>query len=149
MNEYGISDTELVRNRDRVAKTRRAIRMVMVVQEEDESSMVLEYPQYYLQVSFSFRHPLMVISLAKELAATDSSRQKEAVNELNLSSVLGCHAVNEDLGCYTYRATQWLDTDMDSARFLKILSRCAEEANKGYRQLLQHCVADRETDSCN
>ena len=149
MNGYGMTDSGLVGHRERVDRTRRAIRMVMVVREEDESSMVLEYPQYYLQISFSFRHPLMVIGLARELAVPGSERQWEKINTLNLRSILGCHAVNEDLGCYTYRATQWLDTDMDSARFLEILGRCAEEADKGYRQLLQQSVADLETDSCN
>ena len=149
MNGYGIPDVLFDEHQRRVTKTRSAIRMAMTVLDEDETSMLLRHPQYYLQVSFSLPHPLMVIGLARELAFPCSGRQWEAINMLNLHSILGCHAINDDLGCYTYRATQWLDTDMDSARFLEILGRCAEEADKGYRQLLQRCVADGETDSCN
>jgi len=149
MNEYGITDALLAEHRSRVKQTRRSIRMVMSVLDEDETSMMLGYPQYYLQVSFSLCHPLMVVSLARMLENSGSSQQLEKVNELNLHSVLGCHAVNRELGCYTYRVTQWLDTGLDSARFLEILGRCSEEADKGFFQILRLGVADCQTDSCN
>lgn len=149
MNEYGITDAQLARHKKQIAHIRRAIRMVMCVQDEDETSMMLEYPQYYLQVSFSFRHPLMVISLARALEVSDPESQLERINELNLNSILGCHAINRELACYSYRATQWLDTEMDAERFLEILGRCKEEADRGFYQILQLRVADCQTDSCN
>jgi len=49
--------------------------------------------------------------------------------------VLGSHAINEDVGCYSYRATHWLDTELTPERFFEILSRCVDEADRGYFNL--------------
>ena len=93
------------------------------------------YRGYYLQVSFSELHPLMVLCLAKAMKKPGTSKLCQKANELNLGSILGSHAINDDVGCYSYRATQWLDKELEAPRFLEILDRCAREADKGYYQL--------------
>ena len=57
------------------------------------------------------------------------------VNELNLKSVLGSHAINESVGCYSYRATQWLDTEISPQRYFEMLNRCVDEADRAYQVL--------------
>ena len=56
-------------------------------------------------------------------------------NELNLRSILGSHAINDEVGCYSYRATHWLDTEMNPQRFYEILDRCVDEADRGFDKL--------------
>ena len=64
-----------------------------------------------------------------------TAKQRKLVNELNLKSILGSHAINDEVGCYSYRATHWLDKELDPTRFFEMLSRCIDEADKGYRRL--------------
>ena len=80
-------------------------------------------------------HPLLVVCLAKAIRNPDGARKQQLANELNLHSVLGSHAINEDVGCYSYRATHWLDTELTPERFFEILSRCVDEADRGYFNL--------------
>ena len=88
-----------------------------------------------LQISFSELHPLMVFCLAKALTHPSTHKQCEITNDLNLRSVLGSHAINDEVGCYSYRATHWLDTELDASRFYEILDRCVDEADRGFFKL--------------
>ena len=100
-----------------------------------ETSLTLDHRGYYMQISFSPLHPLLVVCLAKAIRNPDGARKQQLANELNLHSVLGSHAINEDVGCYSYRATHWLDTELTPERFFEILSRCVDEADRGYFNL--------------
>ncbi len=71
-------------------------------------------------------HPLMVVCLAKALTQPGTAKQCRIANDLNLRSVLGSHAINDEVGCYSYRATHWLDTELDAKRFYEILDRCVD-----------------------
>lgn len=137
MNQLELSMTEQKRRQEIAGQVRALVLRELSVEAEDETSLMLTYQGYYLQISFSQLHPLMVFCLAKALPRTGLAWQCKAANELNLRSVLGCHAVNNDIGCYSYRATHWLDTRMDSRRFFEILNRCVEEAKRGYIKLAQ------------
>ena len=106
------------------------------VEDQDETSLMADYRDYYLQISFSDLHPLMVFCLAKALKKPSTPRQRQLTNELNLRSILGSHAINDEVGCYSYRATQWLDTELDASRFFEILDRCVDEADRGYGKLV-------------
>lgn len=130
-----LSATEQQRRKNIVAKTRAMIHTKLRVEDEDETSIMTSYHGYYLQISFSDLHPLMVFCLAKALQHPSSARQRQMTNDLNLHSILGSHAINDDVGCYSYRATQWLDTELDAIRFFEILDRCVDEANRGYQKL--------------
>lgn len=118
-----------------VEQTRQMIYAHLQVQEDDGTSLLSSYNGYYLQISFSEIHPLMVLCLARAMPYPSSGKQCQMANELNLRSILGSHAINDDVGCYSYRATQWLDEKMEAPRFFEILDRCVDEADRGYHKL--------------
>ena len=77
----------------------------------------------------------MVFSLAKPIEKPDL-RMIDVCNEMNMNSVLGTHALNDHASCYHYRATHWLECEIDGNRFFEILDRCVDEAVKGYYRLV-------------
>lgn len=135
MNHYDLSGSEQQRRREIAEHTRRMILSQLRIESQDETSLMTDYRDYYLQISFSELHPLMVFCLAKALARPSTQKQRQMTNELNLHSILGSHAINDEVGCYSYRATHWLDTEMDARRFYEILDRCVDEADRGYGKL--------------
>ena len=135
MVNCNLSKAEQVRRKEIVEHTRCMILEQMHVDDQDETSLMLGYKGYYLQISFSVLHPLMVICLARSIQSVGSARKKKLVNELNLRSVLGSHAINDAVGCYSYRATQWLDTELTPERYFEILDRIVDEADRAYQKL--------------
>lgn len=134
---YGDLSSEEKLLRQKIAKSVRAmVSEHLTILEEDETSLMADYCGYYLQISFSELHPLMVFCLAKSFEHTIASR-RDRVNDLNLKSILGSHAINDEIGCYSYRATHWLDIELNPPRFFEILDRCVDEAERGYRMLMQ------------
>ncbi len=125
---------EMLRRKSIVEHAQKMIFGMLEIISQDETSIMTTYRDFHLQISFSELHPLMVFCLArpvdpsKELAATQA-------NKVNLCSVLGCHCVNVYYHCYHFRATHWLDTKLTQARFIEMLERCADEANRGYRMI--------------
>lgn len=135
MTQCNLTQTEQQRRRDIAEHTRAMIISQLRVDAQDETSLMTDYRDYYLQISFSELHPLMVFCLAKALKKPSTAKQRQMTNELNLRSILGSHAINDEVGCYSYRATHWLDTELDAKRFYEILDRCVDEANRGFFQL--------------
>lgn len=135
MNHCELSQSEQQRRHQIAEHTRKMILSHLPVEDQDETSLMADYRDYYLQISFSDLHPLMVFCLAKALKKPSTPRQRQLTNELNLRSILGSHAINDEVGCYSYRATQWLDTELDASRFFEILDRCVDEADRGYGKL--------------
>ena len=135
MNHYDLSQGEQQRRREIAEHTRKMILSQLRIESQDETSLMTGYRDYYLQISFSELHPLMVLCLAKALTRPSTPKQRQMTNELNLHSILGSHAINDDLGCYSYRATHWLDTEMEASRFDEILDRCVDEADRGFGKL--------------
>lgn len=119
------------------ADTRAMVTQALSVEDQDESSVMLIYEGFYLQISFSQVHPLIVIYLARAFEPAITAKRIQAVNDLNLKSVLGGHALNKELGCYSYRATNWLDGILGRERFFEILNRCLDDAQRGYQRILQ------------
>ena len=107
----------------------------LTIEDSDETSLMLGWKDFYLQISFSALHPLMVIYLARSLKKPDTTRRRNALNELNRKSVLGSHAVNDQVGCYSFRMSQWLDSELTEQRLFEMLERCIEEASSGYSKL--------------
>ena len=130
-----ISNKEQARRKAIIDNARDMILKQMPVEEQDETSLVSRYRDYFLQVSFSELHPLLVISLARTMAGHISAKKKALINQLNLKSILGSHAVNEAVGCYAYRATQWLDTELTPERYFEMLNRMVDEADRAYIKL--------------
>lgn len=135
MPHCDLNPAEQKRRKQLATTTRTTIRSNIKIEDEDETSLFAVYRNYFLQISFSELHPLMVLCLAKALPHTDSAEQHQMTNNLNLHSILGCHTVNEEAGCYSYRTTHWLDTALSAKRFFEILDRCVDEADRGYMSL--------------
>lgn len=132
---YFMSKEEQQRRKELAEHARVMLTQMLPVEDQDETSLTAPYQGYYMQVSISPLHPLLVISLAKAINHPGSAKKQRLVNRLNLTSVLGSHAINQDVGCYSYRSTHWLDTELDENRFQEILDRCFEEADRGYDML--------------
>ena len=136
MNYCDLSESEKTRRYVIAQNVQSMVMKTLPITEQDETSLMTDYCGYFLQISFSDLYPLMVFCLAKSFPHPSSSRHRQ-LNELNLKSILGSHAINDEVGCYSYRATQWLDTELDADRFYEILDRCVDEAARGFRVLLQ------------
>lgn len=134
MKQCELTKDEILRRKALSDNTRKLISGLLTVVAEDETSIMTTYRDFYLQISFSELHPLMVFCMAKPLEGKMTTLNKRS-NEMNLRSVLGSHSVNEDFCCYNYRATHWLDTELNQSRFFEILDRCCDEAVRGYHQL--------------
>lgn len=132
---YEISKQEQEHRKEIADHARKMILSQMPIEDQDDISLMLAYRDYYMQISFSPLHPLMVICLAKVLGYSGGIKKEQLANELNLHSVLGSHAINEEVGCYSYRAVHWLDAELTPNRFFEILDRCVDEATRGYSQL--------------
>ncbi len=135
MTFFDLSITEQQRRQELVKNTRQMLSSQLQIDEQDDTSIMTKYRNFYLQISFSECHPLMVFCLAKELKQHRNNKVYQAANDLNLRSVLGSHSINDDAGCYSYRSTHWLDKELDSKRFYEILDRCVDEADRGYCKL--------------
>ena len=135
MSGYELTKIEKQRRKEVSEHTRNMILSRLDIEEQDETSVMTGYRGYYLQISFSELHPLMVFCLARNLEHTGGIRQLNFINDLNLKSILGSHSINKEVGCYSYRATHWLDKELDPSRFYEILDRCVDEADKGYHRL--------------
>lgn len=130
-----LSQKEQHRRKEIAEHTRQMLLTELPIDSQDEASIMGRYRDYYLQISFSELHPLMVVCLAKALTQPGTAKQCRIANDLNLRSVLGSHAINDEVGCYSYRATHWLDTELDAKRFYEILDRCVDEADRGFYKL--------------
>lgn len=135
MDHYALSTQEQQRRKRIADQARQMILEHLSVEDEDETSLTTYYREYYMQISFSSLHPLIVICLAKSIPNPDSIKKRRMVNQLNLNSVLGSHAINQEVGCYSYRSTHWMDTELTADRFFEMLDRCADEADRGYIRL--------------
>lgn len=130
-----LSRTEIDRRRTLTVNTRDMIIREMVIRDAEADCILTSYRDFFLQISFSEVHPLMVFSLARPLENPDLSLI-DVCNEMNMNSVLGSHALNEEASCYHYRATHWLECEISGERFFEILDRCVDEAVRGYFRLV-------------
>lgn len=135
MTQYNLSCSEQKRRKEIADHARELVMNLLQVDAEDETSVMCGYRDYFLQISFSELHPLMVFCLAKAITKSNTAKQEKIANELNLRSILGSHAINDEVGCYSYRATHWLDTELNAERFFEMLDRSVDEANRGFLKL--------------
>lgn len=136
MDEH-LSLKEQGRRKEIFEQAQNIVLQALPVEVAEGAYIVLDYSGFYLQIAFSPLHPLMVFYLARRLEGHSTQKERRLINELNLRGVLGSYAINDDVGCYSYRSTHWLDTELSKERFLEILGRCTEEAMRGYSQLME------------
>jgi len=132
-----LSRQEQKRRKELSDQARATIVRTLPVEDADGSCVMAGYGGFYLQIAFSPLHPLMVFYLARGLDRPGTRKDRRLINDLNLKSVLGSHAINDEVGCYSYRVAHWLDTELTQTRFLEMLKRCAEEAKRAYNQLAE------------
>lgn len=134
MSNLTVNKIEGKHRRELAAQARKMIASSMEIVEEDESALVTSYHDFYVIISFSEVHPLIMISFLRRIDHV-GAEAIEACNRMNLSSVLGSHAFNIEIACYTYRSTHWLDAELTQRRFFEILNRCAAEASRCYKKI--------------
>lgn len=133
--EYDVQALSIEETRRRKSlsdEARNMVKQSLTIEEEDNTGLMMMFEDFYLQISFSELHPLMVIYLVRYLERKISIHDKDKVNKLNLASVLGGHTVDTGIGCYAYRTTHWLDAPLTRERFFEILYRSLSEAQRGY-----------------
>ena len=130
-----LSRTEIEHRRMLTEKMRNMVIRALGIREADNDCILTSYREFFLQISFSEVHPLMVFCLARPLENYDMT-SIDACNDMNMNSVLGSHVINEGASVYHYRATHWLECELTKERFFEILNRCTDEAVKGYFHLV-------------
>ena len=126
------SNHELEVRKRRSEQARRMILRLLPTEDEDDDALMLLYEGFYLQISFSDLHPLLVMHFVREIQRKITSKDKEIANRLNQQSVLGGHSLNTELGFYSYRTAHWLDAELTEDRFLEIFNRSLAEAQHGF-----------------
>lgn len=129
-----IAPKEQARRKHLVAHSRTIFMQALDVKVADTDTLHFSYLDFYVQVAFSIAHPLMAFAMIRKLEEP-SDIDYEAVNRLNLESVLGSHSVDDTAGCYFYRTAHWLETELSAERLLEMLNRCMDEAARGYERL--------------
>lgn len=132
----GIDPELLAQNRERIRKARNLIPRLIRMEPEDDGALSGFYHGYYLQVNFSEVHPLMVFSLVKPYYLPLHINMFRTLNRANLQCILGSHIINGDVGCYSFRLTQWLFSDLTEEQFLQLLDRSLAAAEQGFAELL-------------
>ena len=123
--------TEILRRRDLANLARKLVKDCMQIEAVEDGAMMTRVQNFFLQISFSELHPLAVFCFARPISELNEEARYK-LNCLNLKSIYGAHAVNDDANCYIYRATFWLDGELNKDRLFEILDRFSEEANKGF-----------------
>ena len=135
MSTLVITETEVQRRKKLAEQAMELIKSCLPWESEEPNTIMTSYKGFYLQISISDVHPLIVFCFVRAIPE-NSEFSLERVNEVNLLGILGCHCINLEAGCYTYRTVTWLDTELSRARLVEILDRCIEDAVKGYINLL-------------
>lgn len=135
MSTLVITETEVQRRKQLAEQAMELIKSFMPWESEEPNCIMTTYKGFYLQISISDIHPLIVFCFVRAIPE-NCEFSLERVNEVNLLGILGCHCINLEAGCYTYRTVTWLETELCRARLVEILDRCIEDAVKGYINLL-------------
>lgn len=141
MDYNAIPQKEQIRRQVLVQQVKAMLAEHLTIEAEDETTMMIAHKIFHLELLFSESHPLMVVCLTKALPEDSGALSLKELNALNLHSILGTHTLNDEIGCYAYRAAVWLDALLTFERFAEILERCEAEANRGLRHMLS---ANRE-----
>lgn len=135
MSTLVITEIEIQRRKQLAEQAMELIKTFLPCESEEPYCIVASYKGFFLQVTISDVHPLIVFCFVRAIPENSEFRLEKA-NETNLSCILGCHCINQEAGCYTYRTTTWLDNELSRARLVEILDRSIEEADRGYINLL-------------
>ena len=76
MTHCDLSAAKQQHRRETAVRTRKMVLTQLTAAEEDGASLMTDYHGYFLQISFSELHPLMVFCLAKALAKPSTAKQR-------------------------------------------------------------------------
>jgi len=130
-----INAKERARRKALAGQAHTQVARILPVEDADESSLMLGYGGFFLQITFSELHPLIAICLARSLNRPCTAKDMRHVNDFNLITAFGNHSVNTEAGCYSYKTAHWLDTELTEERFMEILSRSVDIAGRVYAKL--------------
>lgn len=134
MSKHPAGKTEVKHRQDLARKARKMIASSMDIMDEDEFSLITYYCDFHVLFTFSEIHPLIMISLVRKVGAVGSDAVN-ICNKMNLTSIHGAHAINQDSAYYVSRSSHWLDAELQKERFFEILNRCVDEASRCYQLL--------------
>ena len=134
MSHFAENINELQRRQGLIERSRMMICNYLGVFSQDETSVMTEFHDFFVQISFTSVHPLITFFFVRRVNKIHLG-MLEIANRMNLTAVLGSHAVNDTADCYTYRATLWLDADLSEHRFQEILDRCIDEASRAFHAI--------------
>ena len=89
MDHYALSQEAPYRRRQIAEQARQMILQHLPVEDQDETSLTTYYREYYMQISFSSLHPLVVICLAKSIPNPDSTKKRLRMMEEKRNKTLG------------------------------------------------------------
>ena len=119
----------------RVESARRLVVEKLGLDRETGGTYSGFYKDFFLVVDFSELHPLMVLTFSRPYPLHVNVHTYRRLNRTNQSSILGSHIMNNDVGCYSFRATQWLLSSLTEEDLYRILERCHADAQKGFAAL--------------
>jgi len=119
-----------MRKKYRFEQARIMIRHTLPVDREDESSLFAKFDGFDLQIVFLPSQPVVLLYLTKNLKRQSTRKDRKYINTLNLKSIFGSHAINDEH--YVYRVSYRLDMELSQKQFLEILSCGAKEAHGSY-----------------
>lgn len=131
MEECTYSMADMLQRRERICQARNLVMECMKIEAMEDGAMMTRFQNFFLQISFSELHPLMIFCFARPLGR-NVEEECNCLNNLNLKSIYGSHAIDVQTNCYIYRATYWMDADPNRNRLHEILERLSEEAHKGF-----------------
>lgn len=134
MLTYDNNNTQILQRQKLIQQAKTTICKCIPIETQDEDSYMTTYSDFFIQISFSEIHPLIMLYFVRRISKIQLG-MLERVNKMNFAAVLGTHCVNDNADCYTFRAVIWLDTDLSAKRFLEIFNRCVEEAINGFLEL--------------
>ena len=129
-----LTPTEIGHRKEIACQAFELIKRNLPIESADEQCLITTYRNFYLQISISDVHPLIVFCFVRAVPKEDYFPFHK-INEMNLACLYGCHCLDADAQCYAYRAIHWLDCELSMERLMEILDRCAEEAMRGYEKL--------------
>lgn len=113
-----------------VETSKSVLRQTAVVLGENETTMVLQFRDYLVEVFFSEMHPLVVIKLVKIIDFQTDIDDYLIINKLNNDSIYGLHSFDIEKKRYCFKATQWLDSALSSKMFYEMLNQYDGEVQK-------------------
>lgn len=113
-----------------VESSKSMLRQTADILGENETTMIVRFRDYLVEVFFSEMHPLIVIKLVKIIDFQTDIDDYLIINKLNNESIYGMHSFDIEKKRYCFKATQWLENTLSSKMFYEMLNQYDGEVQK-------------------